>query len=115
MLDRPRAMRIADDSTLIRKFERQDGPIITVAISPDAKWMAVGGEIGDVRVYNLETGDFVAKCSGQQGGVYALQFYPDSKRLAAAGFDGTVRIYDLSGKTEQAFVPVPLERAEAAR
>lgn len=115
MMDRPRAMRIADDSTLIRKFEKQDGPILTVAISPDAKLIAVGGEIGDVRVYDLETGDPVAKCSGQQGGVYAVQFYPDGKRLAAAGFDGTVRIYDTSGKMEQAFVPVPLEKAEAAR
>ena len=115
MMDRPRAMRIADDSTLIRKFEKQDGPILAVAISPDGKWIAAGGEIGDVRLYDLDTGEFAAKCSGQTGGVYALQFYPDARRLAVAGFDGTVRIYDLAGKQEQAFVPVPLEQTVASQ
>lgn len=111
MMDRPRAMRIADDSTLIRKFEKQDGPILALAISLDGKFIAVGSAVGDVRIYNLETGEPVAKCSGHQGGIYNLQFHPDNQRLIAAGFDGTVRIYDLTGKQEQAFVPVPLDKA----
>ena len=110
-MDRPRAMRIADDSTLIRKFEKQDGPILAVAISNDAKRIAVASETGAVRVYDLETGDAVAQCSGHEGGIYAVQFHPDSTRLAAAGFDGTVRIYDMSGKALKAFSPVPLRAA----
>ena len=110
MMDRPRAMRIADDSTLIRKFEKQDGPILALAISPDAKRIAVGSAVGDVHIYDIETGDMVAKCSGQQGGVYTLQFYPDSQHLATAGFDGTVRVFDLNGKIQQAFVPVPMDK-----
>ncbi len=113
MMDRPRAMRIADDSTLIRKFEKQDGPILALAISPDAKRIAVGSAVGDVRIYDLETGDAVAKCSGQQGGVYTLQFFPDGQHLATAGFDGTVRVFDLNGKIQQAFVPVPMDKTEA--
>jgi hypothetical protein len=113
MMDRPRAMRIADDSTLIRKFDKQDGPILALAISPDAKRIAVGSAVGDVRIYDLETGDQIAKCSGHQGGIYTLQFFPDSQRVAAAGFDGTVRVYDLTGKIEQTFVPVPVDNAKA--
>ena len=109
MMDRPRAMRIADDSTLVRKFDKQDGPILALAISPDAKRIAVGSAVGDVRIYDLETGDEIAKCSGHQGGIYTLQFFPDSQRIASAGFDGTVRVYDLTGKIEQAFVPVPMD------
>ena len=54
MMDRPRAMRIADDSTLIRKFEVQEGNILALAISPDGARMAVGGEIGDVRIYDMD-------------------------------------------------------------
>lgn len=114
-MDRPRAMRIADDSTLIRKFDKQDGPILALAISPDAKLIAVGSAVGDVRIYNLDTGDPVASCSGQQGGIYALQFYPDSRRLAAAGFDGTVRVYDTTGKMETAFVPAPIEKTVVSK
>jgi WD40 repeat protein len=104
-------MRIADDSTLIRKFEPQDGPILALAFSPDAKYIAVGSAVGDVRIYNTETGDPVAKCGGHRGGIYTLQFHPDSQHLVTAGFDGMVRIYDLSGKMEKEFVPVPLEKA----
>ncbi len=112
-MDRPRAMRIADDSTLIRKFEKQDGPILAVAISPDAKWIAVGSAVGDVRVYDLETGDLHGKCSGAKGGTYSVVFAPDGKRVVTAGFDGTVRIFDIAGKVEEAFVPAPLDKAVA--
>jgi len=111
MMDRPRAMRIADDSTLIRKFEKQDGPILALAYSADAKYIAVGGASSVVHIYDAETGDAVGACSGHRGGIYTLQFHPDSRHLITAGFDGTVRIYDLSGKLEQDFVPVPLEKA----
>jgi WD40 repeat protein len=115
MMDRPRAMRIADDSTLIRKFEAQDGNILTLAISPDASKMAVGAEAGDVRVYDMETAQPVAKCSGHSGGIYVLQFLPDGSRLVTAGFDGTVRIYDMSGKLDREFIPVTVQKTVSQR
>jgi WD40 repeat protein len=108
-MDRPRAMRIADDSTLIRKFERQDGPITALAISGDGARIAVGAESGDVRIYNAETGDLVARCSGHSGGTFALQFTPDGSQLVAGGFDGTLRFHDMSGKVARQFVAAPVE------
>ena len=114
-MDRPRAMRIADDSTLIRKFDKQDGPILALAISPDGERIAVGSETGDVRVYNLETGEMVAKCSGHQGGIYTVQFHPSGRRLATAGFDGMVRVYALDGTLVRAFAPVPIQAVHSAQ
>ncbi len=108
-MDRPRAMRIADDSTLIRKFERQDGPIAALAISGDGGRIAVGSEVGDVRIYNAETGDLVARCSGHAGGTFALQFTPDGAHLVTGGFDGTLRFYDMTGKIARQFVAAPVE------
>ena len=108
-------MRIADDSTLIRKFEKQDGPILSLAISPEGARMAVAGEGGDVRIYDLETGKFVAKCSGHPAAVYTLQFVPDGSRLVTAGFDGTVRVFDMTGKLAQEFVPVKVEKLVSQR
>jgi len=113
-MDRPRAMRIADDSTLIRKFEKQDGPILAVAISADGQYGAVGSETGDVHVYNLETGDRVGSCGGHSGGIYSIVFQPGGKGLLTAGYDGTVRMYDLDGKMAKSFVPVPIEKREVA-
>jgi WD40 repeat protein len=109
-MDRPRAMRIADDSTLIRKFEKMDGPILSLAISNDALWLAAGAEAGDVRIYNLETGETAAHCKGHEGGIYALQFHPDGKRLFTGGFDGTIRVYDTTGKLLNSFSPVPITK-----
>jgi WD40 repeat protein len=114
-MDRPRAMRIADDSTLIRKFDAQDGPILALAISPDGQKIAAAAERGPTRVYDIDSGKLVAECSGQEGGTYAVQFHPDSARLAAAGFDGAVRIYDMTGKVVRAFSPVPLLTAASGR
>jgi tricorn protease-like protein len=110
-MDRPRAMRIADDSTLIRKFDRQDGPILALAISPDGSRLAVGSETGDVRVYDTESGAETAKCSGHSGGIYALQFTPDGSQLITGGFDGKLRVYDMKGALVRAFVAAPLDPA----
>ena len=107
-LDRPRAMRIADDSTLIRKLAPMDGPILTVAISPDGLWAAAGAEVGDARVYNLETGEEAARLTGHDGGVYVVAFHPDGKRVLTGGFDGLVRIYDYKGVLLKAFSAAPL-------
>ena len=43
LLDRPRNMKIADDTTLVRKIERQDGAITTLDWSPDGTRIAVAG------------------------------------------------------------------------
>ncbi len=112
LMDRRKNMKIADDTTLIRKLDRQNGAIASLAWSPDGRRIAVGGAAPEVNVYDAETGERVAQCQGHTAGIYTLAFSPDSSALAAAGFDGTVRLYDVaSGKLNKAFAPVPLEKA----
>jgi WD40 repeat protein/mono/diheme cytochrome c family protein len=114
-MDRSRALKIADDSTLVRKFEEQQGRIMALAFSPDGSRIAVGGLSAEIAVYNTETGERVATCAGDESGVFVLRFRPDGKQLAAAGFDGHLRLYDpASGKLAKEFVPVPLESKAAS-
>jgi WD40 repeat protein len=109
-MHRPRSLVIGDTSTLIREFEKQDGPVISLAFSPDGQLIAVGSSAEEVRIYKTGSGERVAGLKGHQGGIYAVTFRPNGEQLAAAGFDGTVRIYDLkSGQLAKAFVPVPIE------
>jgi WD40 repeat protein len=103
-------MKIADDSTLVRKFEEQQGRIMALAFSPDGSRIAVGGLSEEIPIYNADTGDRVATCPADQAGVFALRFRPDGKQVAAGGFDGRVRLYDpASGKLIKEFLSVPLQ------
>jgi WD40 repeat protein len=109
LMDRPKVMKIADDTTLVRKLPRQDGAIASLAWSSDGKLIAVGGMAASVNIYNAETGALVASCKGHAAGIYAVAFNPAADRLAAGGFDGHVRIYNpATGELVKDFVPVPL-------
>ena len=56
LMDRPRNMKIADDTTLVRKLERQDGAITALDWSLDGTRIAVAGLSPDVNLYDPETG-----------------------------------------------------------
>jgi WD40 repeat protein len=104
-------MRVGEESTLIRQFDKQPGKIVAAAFRPDGQKIAVGGAASEVAIYNTEDGQKTAALTGFEGEIYALAFNPKGDRLAAAGFDGKVRIYDAdTGKLITAFVPVPLEK-----
>jgi WD40 repeat protein len=108
-MDRPKNMKIADDTTLIRKLDRQDGPIFSLDWSSDGARIAVAGIAPAVNLYDAESGKLTAQCKGHAAGIYAAAFSPDSKRLATGGFDGMLRIYDASNcQLLHSFVPVPL-------
>ena len=109
LMDRPRNMKIADDTTLVRKLERQPGVITALDWSPDGTRVAVAGLSPDVNLYDPESGDRKSTCRGHTAGIYAVAFSPDGKQLATGGFDGKVRIYNAADCTLlQSFVPVPL-------
>jgi WD40 repeat protein len=108
-MDRPRNMKIADDTTLVRKIERQDGAIAALDWSPDGTRIAVAGASPAVNLYDPDTGERKATCKGHSAGIYSVAFSPDGKQLATGGFDGKVRIYNTGDcSLLHAFVPVPL-------
>jgi len=111
-MDRPRALRVGEESTLIRQLERQDGSIIALAFRADGQRLAVGGAATEVRVYNTETGKRVSTLSGHEGGVYSVVFHPKGELAATGGFDGTLRIFETeTGQLVRSFIPVPLEKS----
>ena len=72
------------------------GQVWGVAISPEGRWIASGGEDNTVKLWNAATGEAVSTFRGHTSWVSRVAFSPDSKSLASASFDATVRIWDLS-------------------
>ena len=114
-MDRPKNMKIADDTTLVRKLDRQDGPIFALDWSSDATRIAVAGIAPAVNIYDAETGKLTAQCKGHSAGIYAAAFSPDARKLATGGFDGKIRIYDAANcQLLTSFVPAPLSAGKPA-
>ncbi|MCW5982625.1 MAG: hypothetical protein KIT09_31345 [Bryobacteraceae bacterium] len=116
LMDRPKNMKIADDTTMVHKLERQQGAIFALAWSSDGRQIAVAGASPEVTLYDAESGNRVGQCTGHAAGIYALAYSPDSKLLATGGFDGQVRLCETAGgKLAREFIPVPLETSSARR
>jgi WD40 repeat protein/tRNA A-37 threonylcarbamoyl transferase component Bud32 len=73
----------------------------SVAFSPDGRRLATAGgqagKPGEVKVWDLATGQELFACSGPAGPFWSLAFSPDGRRLAvggSAGKGGEVKVWD---------------------
>ena len=118
-LGTPRIYKISDnqgrtaannDVNLVREFERQSGPVCSIAYSPDGNTLAVGTVGGEVRLYKTSDGSRVATLKGNTGAVFAIAFHPQKNQIVTGGFDGQLRLFDTaSAGLIKSFLPVPVQ------
>ncbi len=114
-MDRPKKIFAGQEGTLIRAFERQSGEIFALEFSADGQKLAVAGAGAEATIYDVESGERLAACTGHEAGIYTLAFHPGGRELALAGFEGRIRIHEVaSGKLLRDFVPVPMKAEMAA-
>ncbi|MDX2190603.1 MAG: hypothetical protein SFY32_12135 [Bacteroidota bacterium] len=76
--------------------------IQAVALSPDGKFLSVGDELGNVKLFENEK--LIANLSGHRARINDIKFDPKNEVIATASFDGTVRIWDIAHLNEQPIV-----------
>jgi WD40 repeat protein len=69
----------------LRRIVVGSGPIYSLALSPDGKWIASGGADRTVRIWNADTGEQVHYLTGHDSAVTSVAFSPDGRQLASAG------------------------------
>lgn len=76
----------------------EDG-VTTVAISPDAKFVAAGSLDKSVRVWDIKTGYLIERLEGPDGhkdSVYSVAFSPNGRELVSGSLDKTIKMWELS-------------------
>ena len=98
---------IGDDANKLKEFEKMLGRVYGLKFDDDGGRFAAASSLdgkGQVRVYNVETGKFIA-CEKVTGPAYTVAWKPGGKEIASAGFDGTIWLHDAAtGKLVKSFV-----------
>jgi WD40 repeat protein/transcriptional regulator with XRE-family HTH domain len=72
--------------------------MLSMVISPDGKYLAVGGFSGQIRLWRIADRTSVATFKGHSRKTWALAFNPDSTLLASGGYDGCVKLWKVEGE-----------------
>jgi WD40 repeat protein len=80
----------------------------SVAYSRDGKWIAgaggIPGAVGEVLIWNAETGELAHTLKGHRDYVYQVVFNRRGTRVATCSYDRTVRVWDVeTGRPTQVF------------
>jgi WD40 repeat protein len=77
-----------------------EGRIAALALSPDERWLAVGGDIGGgiIRLYDFKSGTIKGVLTGHKRGVRGLAFSHDGRLLLSGGADNVAILWDVEGR-----------------
>ena len=91
-------LKVYDSATgeLIMGLSGHEKDVISIAFSPDSKYLATGSVDTTIRLWDASTGDLVRVLEGHSAEVGGLAFSPEAKFLLSSGEDGMLIIWDVT-------------------
>ncbi|KAJ7827960.1 quinon protein alcohol dehydrogenase-like superfamily, partial [Mycena olivaceomarginata] len=71
-----------------------DAGVMSVAISPDGRYVAAGSLDAIVRIWNVVTRTLVDSLQGHRDGVYSVVFTLDGRGVVSGSLDTTLKYWD---------------------
>ncbi|HSW45534.1 MAG TPA: protein kinase [Phycisphaerae bacterium] len=86
------------DSSVAGQYRLTEAPL-TIAFSPDGRWIATGSPSGEIKLWDhLSGGEYHTISAGQ--GLNGAWFSPDGATIVSAHRDGTIVLWDASKGTQ---------------
>jgi WD40 repeat protein len=73
-----------------------DGPVAACALSPDATWIASGGQDRCVKLWDVATGAALATLEGHEDWVRLVLIDAHGRRIVTCSSDRTARVWDVA-------------------
>jgi WD40 repeat protein/transcriptional regulator with XRE-family HTH domain len=95
-----RCMKLHDVNFQNANFDRSFfaetfGGVMSVAFSPDGKFLALGDTNGDIRLYQVSDWQQLLICKGHTNWVVSLGFSHDGRTFASSSTDYTLKLWDV--------------------
>lgn len=68
---------------------------VSMALSPDERWIAVGQLDGQISLWRVDDGALLATLTGHTQRAQSLAFAPSGESLVSGSWDGDLRVWDL--------------------
>ena len=83
------------DGNLIRTFIGHTNSVYAVAVTPDSKYVISGSSDKTLKVWDLQTGEFLCTLTGHIERIRTVAVTPDSKYMISGSGDKTLKVWDL--------------------
>jgi WD40 repeat protein len=92
------AWNLADNSPAPRIIANFINRNLSMAISQNGRLLAVGSDMGIIRVIDLSNPDNITELKGSVGAVFSLAFSRDAQQLFSTSSDKRILLWDLSSR-----------------